>query len=112
MDSAARKIAFQIRPSSKRTSARFRFCTFTIRFWTDIAARSITFVLSFVAHFVLHFACRAAVLPDRHSAFLTAIVLLTKAVDEGGFLKDMFSSSYSEFLLDFGTEQLMATLDV
>ncbi len=28
------------------------------------------------------------------------------------FLKDIFSSSYSEFLLNFGTEQLMASLDV
>ncbi len=28
------------------------------------------------------------------------------------FLKDVFSSSYSEFLLNFGTEQLMASLDV
>jgi hypothetical protein len=32
--------------------------------------------------------------------------------DLGDFLKDMFSSSYSEFLLNFGTEQLMASLDV
>jgi hypothetical protein len=28
------------------------------------------------------------------------------------FLKDIFSSSYSEFLLNFGTEQLMASLEV
>jgi hypothetical protein len=28
------------------------------------------------------------------------------------FLKDIFSSSYFEFLLNFGTEQLMASLDV
>ena len=28
------------------------------------------------------------------------------------FLKDVFSSSYSEFLLNFGTNQLMASLDV
>ena len=28
------------------------------------------------------------------------------------FLRDIFSSSYSEFLLNFGTEQLMASLDV
>ena len=28
------------------------------------------------------------------------------------FLKDIFSSSYSEFLLNFGTEQLMASLDL
>jgi hypothetical protein len=28
------------------------------------------------------------------------------------FLKDVFSSAYSEFLLNFGTEQLMASLDV
>jgi hypothetical protein len=28
------------------------------------------------------------------------------------FLKDIFSSSYSEFLLNFGTEQLMASLEL
>ena len=28
------------------------------------------------------------------------------------FLKDIFSSAYSEFLLNFGTEQLMASLEV
>jgi len=28
------------------------------------------------------------------------------------FLKDIFSSSYSEFLLNFGTEQLMASLEI
>ena len=28
------------------------------------------------------------------------------------FLKDVFSSSYSEFLLNFGTEQLMANLEI
>lgn len=32
--------------------------------------------------------------------------------DLGDFLKDMFSSSYSEFLLNFGTEQLMASLEI
>jgi len=32
--------------------------------------------------------------------------------DLGDFLKDMFSSSYSEFLLNFGTEQLMASLEL
>ncbi|MGO8677247.1 MAG: hypothetical protein ACLQVX_15420 [Limisphaerales bacterium] len=30
----------------------------------------------------------------------------------GDFLKDVFSSSYSEFLLNFGTEQLMASLQL
>ena len=33
-------------------------------------------------------------------------------VDLGDFLKDVFSSYYSEFLLNFGMEQLMATLDL
>lgn len=33
-------------------------------------------------------------------------------VDIGDFLKDIFSSYYSEFLLNFGTEQLMSTLDL
>jgi len=33
-------------------------------------------------------------------------------VDIGDFLKDVFASYYSEFLLNFGTEQLMATLDL
>jgi len=33
-------------------------------------------------------------------------------VDIGDFLKDVFASHYSEFLLNFGTEQLMATLDL
>ncbi len=32
--------------------------------------------------------------------------------DVTDFLKDIFSSSYSEFLLNFGIEQLMASLDV
>jgi len=33
-------------------------------------------------------------------------------VDMGDFLKDVFSSYYSEFLLNFGTEQLMASLEL
>ncbi|HUU00984.1 MAG TPA: hypothetical protein VM425_06050 [Myxococcota bacterium] len=33
-------------------------------------------------------------------------------VDLGDFLKDVFSSYYSEFLLNFGTEQLMESLDL
>lgn len=33
-------------------------------------------------------------------------------VDLGDFLKDVFSSYYSEFLLNFGMEQLMASLDL
>jgi hypothetical protein len=32
--------------------------------------------------------------------------------DIGEFLREIFSTSYSEFLLNFGTEQLMASLDV
>jgi len=35
-----------------------------------------------------------------------------KEVDLGEFLKDVFSTYYSEFLLNFGTEQLMASLDL
>lgn len=33
-------------------------------------------------------------------------------VDLGDFLKDLFANYYSEFLLNFGTEQLMASLDL
>jgi hypothetical protein len=33
-------------------------------------------------------------------------------VDLGEFLKDLFANYYSEFLLNFGTEQLMATLEI
>jgi hypothetical protein len=33
-------------------------------------------------------------------------------VDLGDFLKDVFATYYSEFLLNFGMEQLMATLDL
>jgi len=33
-------------------------------------------------------------------------------VDLADFLKDVFSTYYSEFLLNFGMEQLMATLDL
>lgn len=35
-----------------------------------------------------------------------------KEVDVAEFLKDLFSTYYSEFLLNFGTEQLMASLDL
>jgi hypothetical protein len=35
-----------------------------------------------------------------------------KETDLTDFLKEIFASSYSEFLLNFGTEQLMASLDV
>jgi len=35
-----------------------------------------------------------------------------KDVDIAEFLKDIFSSHYSEFLLNFGTEELMATLSI
>jgi len=55
-----------------------------------------------------------------HTLFLFAIATSRNySVKQGesekdltDFLKDVFSSSYSEFLLNFGTEQLMASLDV
>ncbi len=33
-------------------------------------------------------------------------------VDLGEYLRDVFATYYSEFLLNFGTEQLMASLDL
>ena len=55
-----------------------------------------------------------------HTLFLFTIVkhrgysIQRNERDEGleDFLKEVFSSYYSEFLLNFGLEQLMATLDL
>jgi hypothetical protein len=55
-----------------------------------------------------------------HTLFLFAIAKRrNNSVKQGenekdltDFLKDVFSSSYSEFILNFGTEQLMAGLEL
>jgi hypothetical protein len=55
-----------------------------------------------------------------HTLFLLAIAKSKnysikqgeKETDLTDFLKEIFASSYSEFLLNFGTEQLMASLDL
>ena len=44
------------------------------------------------------------------SSYAGRILLWTSILTD--FLKDIFSGSYSEFLLNFGTEQLMASLEL
>lgn len=55
-----------------------------------------------------------------HTLFLFTITMKQKYtlqrgsedIDIGDYLKDVFATYYSEFLLNFGTEQLMASLDL
>jgi hypothetical protein len=55
-----------------------------------------------------------------HTLFLFAVAKTKNySFQQGGaekdmtdFLKEVLASSYSEFLLNFGTEQLMASLDI